>query len=221
MPALYEQLLEFAAAWESHYKEVQDYEFTIEKGALLPADAQREDERAGNGHPSWKCSNRGILTKEQAINRINSSAAGAVDGATLSPQFKAEALAVGLSGVARCGVRQDRCSMPTRGTARQAGDKVILVRGDETGDIHGFFAAQGILTSRGGKTSHRRVVAPAWANPACRAATRSRSTCASAAPSRLDHPLRRRRHHIDGSTAGLSRAIPTVRPSSLRSCRKY
>jgi len=167
MPALYEQLLELRGRLESHYKEVQDYEFTIEKGRLYCLQTRNGKMNArATVITSVEMFKQGILTKEQAINRINPQLLEQLMVPTLSPQFKAEALAVGLSaspGAASGKIVFDADTAELRG---KLGDKVILVR-EETKpeDIHGFFAAQGILTSRGGKTSHAAVVARGMGKP--------------------------------------------------------
>ena len=167
MPALYEQLLELRGRLESHYKEVQDYEFTIEKGRLYCLQTRNGKMNArATVITSVEMFKQGILTKEQAINRINPQLLEQLMVPTLSPQFKAEALAVGLSaspGAASGKIVFDADTAELRG---KLGEKIILVR-EETKpeDIHGFFAAQGILTSRGGKTSHAAVVARGMGKP--------------------------------------------------------
>jgi len=167
MPALYEQLLELRSRLESHYKEVQDYEFTIEKGRLYCLQTRNGKMNArATVITSVEMFKQGIITKEQAINRINPQLLEQLMVPTLSPQFKADALATGLSaspGAASGKIVFDADTAELRG---KLGDKVILVR-EETKpeDIHGFFAAQGILTSRGGKTSHAAVVARGMGKP--------------------------------------------------------
>ena len=108
----------------------------------------------------------GLLTKEEALLRINPEHLEQMLYRGLDPNFKAEPIAQGLP--ASPGAASGRCIFDADRAEAQgkAGEKVILVR-EETKpeDIHGFFASQGILTSRGGKTSHAAVVARGMGKP--------------------------------------------------------
>ena len=115
----------------------------------------------------------------------------------LSPNFHGKSLAQGLPaspGAASGKIVFDADTAETRG---RAGEKIILVR-EETKpeDIHGFFQAQGILTSRGGKTSHAAVVARGMGKPCVSGCEQIViNDMARSAHDRRDHPARRRRHH--------------------------
>jgi pyruvate,orthophosphate dikinase len=108
----------------------------------------------------------GLLTKEESLLRINPEHLEQMLYRGLDPNFKAEPIAQGLP--ASPGAASGRCIFDADRAEAQgkAGEKVILVR-EETKpeDIHGFFASQGILTSRGGKTSHAAVVARGMGKP--------------------------------------------------------
>lgn len=161
MPELYKQLVELRNKLESHYHEVQDYEYTIEKGQLYCLQTRNGKMNAvAMVRTSVEMANDGLINKDQAIMRINPEQLEQLLHPRLDPNHKAEALAQGLpaspgAACGKCVFDADRAEMLGR-----AGEKVILVR-EETKpeDIHGFFASQGILTSRGGKTSHAAVVA--------------------------------------------------------------
>jgi len=161
MPDLYRQLVGLRDKLESHYKEVQDFEFTIERGKLYALQTRNGKMNArAMVMTSVEMHKAGILTKEQALLRINPMLLEQLMVPTLNPAFKVESLAQGLAaspGAASGKIVFDADTAESRG---KTGEKVILVR-EETKpeDIHGFFAAQGILTSRGGKTSHAAVVA--------------------------------------------------------------
>jgi len=167
MPEMYQQLQELRDKLESHYREVQDFEFTIEKGTLYCLQTRNGKMNASAMvRTSVEMVEEGLLTKEQALLRIDPEYLVQMLYPRLDPNTRAEPLAQGLpaSPGAACGhavFDADRAEVLGKG-----GQRVILVR-EETKpeDIHGFFAAQGILTSRGGKTSHAAVVARGMGKP--------------------------------------------------------
>ncbi len=103
----------------------------------------------------------GLITEDEAILRISPSSLDQLLHPTLDPDADTEVIAKGSAGLAGRRLRQDRLSAPTMPrTGPQAGEDVILVRVETSpDDIHGMHAAKGILTSRGGMTSHAAVVA--------------------------------------------------------------
>jgi len=167
MPDLYRQLEELRSKLEQHYAEIQDFEFTIERGTLYCLQTR-------NGKMNTQAMVRtsvdlvaeGLITKEQALLRIAPQSLEQMLFRRLDPRNRIEPLATGLpaSPGAACGhVVFDADRAEQQG---HAGKKVVLLR-EETKpeDIHGFFAAQAILTSRGGKTSHAAVVARGMGKP--------------------------------------------------------
>jgi pyruvate,orthophosphate dikinase len=167
MPGIYKQLLELHNRLETHYKEVQDFEFTIERGTLYCLQTRNGKMNAqAMVRTSVEMFKEGLITKEKALLRIDPAMLEQLLVPQLSPNFKGKPLATGLPaspGAASGKIVFDADSAEQRGNA---GEKVILVR-EETKpeDIHGFFKAQGILTSRGGKTSHAAVVARGMGKP--------------------------------------------------------
>ncbi|MDP2833797.1 MAG: pyruvate, phosphate dikinase [Pseudomonadota bacterium] len=167
MPDLYRQLVELRDQLEGHYKEVQDYEYTIEKGTLFCLQTRNGKMNAtALVRTSVEMVEDGLIDKTQALLRIQPEMLEQLLFPRLDPKTKAVAVARGLpaSPGAASGIAvfdADRAEKLGR-----AGEKVILVR-EETKpeDIHGFFASQGILTSRGGKTSHAAVVARGMGKP--------------------------------------------------------
>ena len=167
MPDLYRQLVELRNRLESHYKEVQDYEYTIEKGTLYCLQTRNGKMNAqALVRSSVDMVREGLIDKKQALMRIQPEMLEQLLFPHLDPKAKATPVAKGLpaSPGAASGIAvfdADRAEKLGRG-----GEKVILVR-EETKpeDIHGFFASQGILTSRGGKTSHAAVVARGMGKP--------------------------------------------------------
>ena len=161
MPAQYRQLKELRNKLEAHYQEVQDYEYTIERGVLYCLQTRNgRMNAAAMVQSSIDMVKEGLISKAQALLRINPEILEQLLHPQLAPHHGQQPLAAGLpaSPGAACG----KCVFDADSAVRlaKAGEDIILVR-EETKpeDIHGFFAAQGILTSRGGKTSHAAVVA--------------------------------------------------------------
>ena len=167
MPEIYRQLLELHNRLESHYKEVQDFEFTIERGTLYCLQTRNGKMNAmAMVRTSVEMFKEGLITKEKALLRIDPAVLEQLLVPQLAPDFKGKPLATGLAaspGAASGKIVFDADTAETRG---RNGERIILVR-EETKpeDIHGFFQAQGILTSRGGKTSHAAVVARGMGKP--------------------------------------------------------
>ncbi len=167
MPDSYRQLKELHNRLESHYHEVQDFEFTIEKGTLYCLQTRNGKMNArALVRTSVEMFNAGLITREFALLRVEPVMLEQLLVPQLSPDFHGKSLAQGLPaspGAASGKIVFDANTAEARG---RAGEKVILVR-EETrpDDIHGFFQAQGILTSRGGKTSHAAVVARGMGKP--------------------------------------------------------
>ena len=167
MPEIHRQLITLRTRLESHYHEVQDFEFTIEKGILYCLQTRNGKMNArAMVRTSVEMFHEGVITKERALLRTEPAMLEQLLVPQLAPNFQAKSLAQGLSaspGAASGKVVFDANTAESRG---RAGEKVILVR-EETKpeDIHGFFQAQGILTSRGGKTSHAAVVARGMGKP--------------------------------------------------------
>ena len=168
MPEMAEQLEELRQKLESHYKEVQDFEFTIERGTLYCLQTRNGKMNAtAMVRTSVEMVEEELITKEQALLRIDPGYLEQMLYPRLDSDFKGEPIAQGLpaSPGAASGLAvfdADRAEL----MGKEQGLKVILLR-EETKpeDIHGFFAAQGILTSRGGKTSHAAVVARGMGKP--------------------------------------------------------
>jgi pyruvate,orthophosphate dikinase len=167
MPEIYRQLIVLHDRLESHYHEVQDFEFTIEKGVLYCLQTRNGKMNArAMVRSSVEMFHEGLISKERALLRVEPAVLEQLLVPQLSPSFKGKSLAQGLPaspGAASGKIVFDADTAEIRG---RAGEKIILVR-EETKpeDIHGFFQAQGILTSRGGKTSHAAVVARGMGKP--------------------------------------------------------
>ncbi len=167
MPEIYRQLITLRNRLESHYHEVQDFEFTIEKSVLYCLQTRNGKMNArAMVRTSVEMFNEKLIPREQALLRVEPAILEQLLVPQLAPNFHGKSLAQGLPaspGAASGRIVFDADTAEARG---RAGEKIILVR-EETKpeDIHGFFQAQGILTSRGGKTSHAAVVARGMGKP--------------------------------------------------------
>ena len=167
MPEQYSQLVALRNRLESHYQEVQDYEFTIEKGTLYCLQTRNgKMNAAAMVKTSVDMFEEKLITRDQALLRIDPELLEQLLHPSLDPANTVAPIATGLP--ASPGAAAGKCIFDADLAEKlgNAGEKIILVR-EETRpeDIHGFFAAEGILTSRGGKTSHAAVVARGMGKP--------------------------------------------------------
>ena len=163
MPAVYDQFAEIANTLEKHYRDMQDMEFTIERGKLYMLQTRNGKRTAAAALKiAVDLVNEGMLTKEEAVMKVEPKQLDSL----LHPQFnadalkKAEVIARGLpaSPGAACGKVYFTAEEAVE--AAKDGSKVVLVRLETSPeDIEGMYASQGILTARGGMTSHAAVVA--------------------------------------------------------------
>jgi len=168
MPDLYRQLEELRSKLETHYSEIQDFEFTIEKGILYCLQTRNgKMNTQAMVRTSVELVEEGLINEEQALLRIAPESLEQMLFPRLDPNADATPLATGLpaSPGAACGhVVFDA----DRAVAQKAvNDKPLILLREETKpeDIHGFFVSEAILTSRGGKTSHAAVVARGMGKP--------------------------------------------------------
>jgi pyruvate,orthophosphate dikinase len=167
MPEIYKQLLELHNRLETHYKEVQDFEFTIERGTLYCLQTRNgKMNAAAMVRTSVEMFKEGLITRERALTRIEPAMLEQLLVPQLSPSFKGKPLAIGLPASPGAASGKIVFDADTAESLGLKGEKIILLR-EETKpeDIHGFFQAQGILTARGGKTSHAAVVARGMGKP--------------------------------------------------------
>ena len=167
MPSQYSQLVELRNTLESHYQEVQDYEFTIQKGTLYCLQTRNgKMNAAAMVKTSVDMYREKLISRRDALLRIEPELLEQLLHPRLDPDSMAEPIATGLP--ASPGAAAGKCVFDADLAEKlgKSGEKIILVR-EETRpeDIHGFFAAEGILTSRGGKTSHAAVVARGMGKP--------------------------------------------------------
>ncbi len=173
MPAVYRQFVDCAKKLESYYKDVQDIEFTVESGKLWVLQtriAKRTAQAAVKIAVDF--ANTNILTKEEAISRIdplllNQFLLRSFDiKAKETAQNEGRLLTTGLNASPGAAIGKIVFDPDESEKLFQSGQKIILVRIETCpDDIHGIASAQGILTSRGGMTSHAAVVARGMGKP--------------------------------------------------------
>jgi pyruvate,orthophosphate dikinase len=167
MPAIYRQLEEMRHILEKHFREVQDFEFTIEKGKLYLLQTRNAKMNAwALCKTSVDMVKEGLITEEEALLRIPPDFLEQFLHRTIDPEAKVEPIAVGIPASPGAAVGKVVFDADLAERLGNEGEQVILTRIEtKPEDIHGFFAAQGILTSRGGKTSHAAVVARGMGKP--------------------------------------------------------
>ncbi len=161
--AVYEQFVEIARRLEDHYKDMQDMEFTIERGKLYMLQT-RNGKRTARAALKIACDlvEEGMISTDEALLKIEPKQLDALLHPTFDDQVikKAKPIAKGLpaSPGAACGKIAFTAAEAVE--RAQKGEKVVLVRLETSPeDIEGMYAAEGILTARGGMTSHAAVVA--------------------------------------------------------------
>ncbi|MFK5984257.1 MAG: pyruvate, phosphate dikinase [Pseudomonadota bacterium] len=167
MPAMHQQLIELRNRLESHYHEVQDFEFTIEQGCLFCLQTRNGKMNAtAMVRTSIEMEREGLINKTQALLRIEPGYLEQMLYPRIDPAKTFHVLAQGLPASPGAAFGQAVFDADRAEQVGKTGTKVILIR-EETKpeDIHGFFASEGILTSRGGKTSHAAVVARGMGKP--------------------------------------------------------
>jgi len=167
LPKSYEELCKVRDILEKHYKEIQDFEFTIEKGKLYLLQTRNGKMNAiATIKTSVDMFNEKLLTKDEALLRIRPDQIEQLLHRAIDPRITAKPVATGLAASPGAASGKVVFDADTAAELGSKGEKVIMVR-EETKpeDIHGFFAAQGVLTSRGGKTSHAAVVARGMGKP--------------------------------------------------------
>lgn len=161
MPEVYDQFVKVAEMLEHHYKDVQDLEFTIERGKLWMLQT-RNAKRTGAAAVKVAVDlvKEGVIDKATAVTRVEPGHLDALLHPMIDPKEKLDVLAVGLPASPGAASGKVVFSPDEAETLAQGGEKVILVRVETSpDDFHGMVAAQAILTARGGMTSHAAVVA--------------------------------------------------------------
>ncbi|MBX7131263.1 MAG: pyruvate, phosphate dikinase [Fimbriimonadaceae bacterium] len=170
-PAIYKEFHDIGRRLEGHYKDMMDLEFTIEKNRLFMLQC-RVGKRTGPAavRMAVEMVGQGLISKEEAIQRVSASHLDQLLHPRIDDTYVADRhikpIARGLAASPGAAVGKAVFDSDTADRLGHTGEKVVLVR-DETNpdDVHGMLASQGILTARGGKTSHAAVVARGFGIP--------------------------------------------------------
>ena len=168
MPESFAELTRIYGILESHYRDMQDMEFTVEKGKLWMLQTR-------NGKRTAKAALRiavdlaaeGLITRDEAIGRVEPGGARPAAAPDYRPEGRAQGDRVGPAGLPGRGDRRDRLQFRGRrgAPARPSASASWCASRPRPEDIHGMHAAEGILTTRGGMTSHAAVVARGMGKP--------------------------------------------------------
>ncbi|WP_339931508.1 pyruvate, phosphate dikinase [uncultured Brevundimonas sp.] len=167
MPAVFAEFVEVIGKLETHYRDMQDIEFTVEQGRLWMLQT-RNGKRTGKSalKIAVDLAAEGVISRDEAISRVDPSALDQLLHPALDPNGVRHVVATGLPASPGAATGKIVFDADEAERMSQLGDAVILVR-EETSpeDIRGMHAARGIVTARGGMTSHAAVVARGMGRP--------------------------------------------------------
>ena len=167
MPEVFTELRGITAKLEHHYRDVQDFEFTIEDGRLFLLQTRNGKRTAQAAvRIAVEMVGEGLISKEEAILRVEPASLDQMLHPQLDPKHGLKVIATGLAASPGAAVGQAVFDADTAAEWGHAKKQVVLIRKETTpDDIHGMDAAQGILTATGGMTSHAAVVARGMGKP--------------------------------------------------------
>ena len=167
LPKAYKQFATIARRLEKHYRDVQDMEFTIERGRLYMLQT-RTGKRTAEAAVKVAVDMVGerLITKKEAVLRVEPTQVDQLLHTRLDPKATIEVLATGLAASPGAAYGKAVFDADRAEALAAKGEKLILVRIETNpDDVHGMIAAQGVLTARGGRTSHAAVVARGMGKP--------------------------------------------------------
>jgi pyruvate,orthophosphate dikinase len=167
MPDAFKELTRIYTMLEKHYRDMQDMEFTVEQGKLWMLQT-RSGKRTAKAalKIAVELANEGLISKKDAVLRIDPASLDQLLHPTIDPNAKRDVIATGLPASPGAASGEIVFSSDEAAKLQADGRKVILVRTETSPeDIHGMHAAEGILTTRGGMTSHAAVVARGMGKP--------------------------------------------------------
>jgi pyruvate,orthophosphate dikinase len=217
LPDAFRELTRIYGVLERHYRDMQDLEFTVEQGKLwmLQTRSGKRTARAAL-RIAVELANEGLITRREAVMRVEPGALDQMLHPTLDPEAERKVVATGLPASPGAAAGEIVFSSDDAEALKAQGRNVILVRIETSPeDIHGMHAAQGILTTRGGMTSHAAVVARGMGKPCVSGAGTLRIDYAAATMTIAGHLLKQGDIiTIDGSTGQvLLGRIPMVEPA--------
>ncbi len=167
LPDAFKEFERISHVLEKHYRDMQDLEFTVEKGKLWMLQT-RSGKRTAKAslRIAVELANEGLITQEEAVARVDPASLDQLLHPAIDPKAERNVIATGLPASPGAAAGAIVFSADEAETMKHQGHKVILVRIETSPeDIHGMHAAEGILTSRGGMTSHAAVVARGMGKP--------------------------------------------------------
>jgi pyruvate,orthophosphate dikinase len=167
MPEAFKELTRIYTLLEKHYRDMQDMEFTVEQGKLWMLQTRGGKRTAKAAlRIAVELANEGLISKKDAVSRIDPASLDQLLHPTIDPSAKRDVIATGLPASPGAAAGEIVFSSDEAAKLQADGRKVILVRIETSPeDIHGMHAAEGILTTRGGMTSHAAVVARGMGKP--------------------------------------------------------
>jgi pyruvate, orthophosphate dikinase len=167
MPLAFKELTRIYGLLERHYRDMQDLEFTVEQGKLWMLQTRGGKRTAKAAlRIAVELANEGLITKKEAVTRVDPASLDQLLHPTIDPSAERQVLATGLPASPGAASGEIVFSSDEAETLKGQGKRVILVRVETSPeDIHGMHAAEGILTTRGGMTSHAAVVARGMGKP--------------------------------------------------------
>jgi pyruvate,orthophosphate dikinase len=167
MPEAFKELTRIYTLLEKHYRDMQDMEFTVEQGKLWMLQTRNGKRTAKAAlRIAVELANEGLISKKDAVTRIDPASLDQLLHPTIDPAAKRDVIATGLPASPGAASGEIVFSSDEAAKLQADGHKVILVRIETSPeDIHGMHAAEGILTTRGGMTSHAAVVARGMGKP--------------------------------------------------------
>ena len=167
LPEVFAEFQHMTLLLEKHYRDMQDMEFTVEQGKLYMLQT-RSGKRTAKAslRIAVDMANDGLITREEAVARIDPAALDQLLHPTIDPKAERKVVATGLPASPGAASGEIVFNSEDAELAKAAGHKVILVRVETSpDDIHGMHVSEGILTTRGGMTSHAAVVARGMGKP--------------------------------------------------------
>jgi len=167
MPRVYAEFEKIAQRLEKHYRDVQDMEFTIERGRLYMLQTRSGKRTAAAAvKVAVDMVHERLINRQEAVQRVEPAHIDQLLHTRIDPAAKVDVLATGLAASPGAAYGKAVFDADTAEEWAKRGEKVILVRIETNpDDVHGMIAAQGVLTSRGGRTSHAAVVARGMGKP--------------------------------------------------------
>ncbi|MBV9233554.1 MAG: pyruvate, phosphate dikinase, partial [Candidatus Eremiobacteraeota bacterium] len=166
-PAVYAQFQEIAQRLERHYRDVQDLEFTVERGKLFMLQTRSAKRTAQAAVKiALDLVKEGLIDRRRAVSMVNAQSLDQLFHARIDPSQDVGVVCKGLNASPGAATGKIVFTAEDAVSWRERGEKTILVRTETTpDDVHGMIAAEGVLTAKGGATSHAAVVARGMGKP--------------------------------------------------------